>query len=110
MLKYSSNYSETTGSLWFCSKDEATNFKNDIGVTNNFKSFKHKTKLLRENEADGANGILKSTIAVPLKYFSNFGRSLELINCKVELKLKWTNHWVLPASGNHGDANSNNWA
>ena len=110
MLKYSSNYSETTGSLWFYSKDEATNFKNDIAVINHFKSFKYKTKLLRENEDDGANGILKSTIAVPLIYFSNFGRSLELINCKVELKHKWTNQWVLPANGNHGDANSKNWA
>ena len=39
-----------------------------------------------------ANGILKNaTIAVPLKYISNFWRSLKmpLINCKVELKLKW---------------------
>ena len=40
-----------------------------------------------------ANGILRNaTIAVPVKYLSNFWRSLEmpLINCKVELKLKWT--------------------
>ena len=80
MLKYSSNYSETTGSLWFYSKDEATNFKNDIAVINHFKSFKYKTKLLRENEDDGANGILKSTIAVPLIYFSNFGRSHFVLN------------------------------
>ena len=39
---------------------------------------------------NAANGILKNvTIAVPLKYLSNFWRSLEtpLINCKVELKL-----------------------
>ena len=25
-IEYSSNYSETTGSLWFYSKDEATSF------------------------------------------------------------------------------------
>ena len=33
----------------------------------------------------------KVKIAVPLKYLSNFWRSLEmpLINCKVELSLKW---------------------
>ena len=30
LIKYSSNYSATTGSLWFYSKDEATNFNADI--------------------------------------------------------------------------------
>ena len=38
-----------------------------------------------------ANGILRyATIAVPLKYLSNFWRSLEmpLINCKIELNFK----------------------
>ena len=30
LREYSSNYSETTGSLWFYSKDEATNFDNNI--------------------------------------------------------------------------------
>ena len=67
-----------------------------------FKSFKNKAKLLGNTEADGANGILKNaTIAVPLKYWSNFWRSLEisLINYKAELKLKWTKYCVLSAAG-----------
>ena len=36
-------------------------------------------------------------IAVPLKYLSNFWRSLEipLINCKVELSLKWDPNYIL---------------
>ena len=29
LIEYSSNYSETTGSLWFYSKDEVTNFNNN---------------------------------------------------------------------------------
>ena len=29
LIQYSSNYSETTGSLWFYSKDETTNFNAD---------------------------------------------------------------------------------
>ena len=37
---FSSNYSETTGSLWFYSKDEATNFNNIIKNTDDFKLFK----------------------------------------------------------------------
>ena len=32
LLEYSSNFSETTGSLWFYTKDEATNFNADIEV------------------------------------------------------------------------------
>ena len=30
-IEYSSNYFETTGSLWFYSKDEATDFNANIG-------------------------------------------------------------------------------
>ena len=30
MIEYSSNHSETTGSLWFYPKDKATNFNNGI--------------------------------------------------------------------------------
>ena len=88
LIEYCSNYSGTTGSLWFYSKDEATNFNADI-ANNNFKSFENKAKLLENTEADETNGTFKNaTIAVPLKYLSKFLRSLKmtLINCKVELK------------------------
>ena len=63
------NYSKTTKSLWFYSKDEASNVNFDItNNNNNFKSFKYKPKLLVNTEVDGANDILKNTtIAVPLK-------------------------------------------
>ena len=87
LLECSSNYSDTTGSLWFYSKDEATNFNADIVNRNNFKFFNYKAKLLGNSEADGNNGILKNaTIALPLKYLRNLWRSREmpLINFKVE--------------------------
>ena len=42
LIEYSSNYSEITGSLWFYSKDEATNFNPVIANYDNFKSFKYK--------------------------------------------------------------------
>ena len=101
LIKYSSNYFNTTGSLWFYSKNEATNFDADIADTNNFKSFKCETKLIGSTTA--TNGILENTtIAVSLEYLSNFWRSLEipLINCKIELKLKLTKLPVLAAVGN----------
>ena len=58
---------------------------------------KYENKLLENTAEDGANGILtKETVAVSLKYLSNFWTLLEmpLINCKVELKFKWTKYSV----------------
>ena len=83
LIEYNSNYSETTGSLWFYSKDEATNFNADIANDNNLKSFKYKAKLLgntvAQPGANAANGILrKVAIPMPLKYSSNFWRSLKM--------------------------------
>ena len=41
LIEYSSSYSETTGSLWFYLKDEATNFNADIANDNNFRWTKY---------------------------------------------------------------------
>ena len=63
IIEYSSNYSDAAGSLWFHSKDEAANFNAIIASSNNFKSFKYKTKLLRNKVVHQARnnvaGILK---------------------------------------------------
>ena len=45
-IEYSSNYSETTGSLWSYSKNEAISSNSDIANHDNFKIFKCKAKLL----------------------------------------------------------------
>ena len=98
LIEYCSNYSETTANLWFYSRDEVTNFNADIEDTNNFKSFKYNTELIRNTGTDGVNGILRNaTNLMPLKYLSNFWRShkMPLINSKIELKLKWTKYCVL---------------
>ena len=52
-------------------------------------SFKCKASIIGNIGADGRKNGVK--ITVPLKYLSNFWRSLEmpLINCKVELSLDW---------------------
>ena len=90
LLQYSSNYSSTTGSLWFYSKDEATNFNANVANNTTFKSFMYKATLVGETYApptqNNNHRILENTtIALPFKYLSNFWRSLEmtLINCKV---------------------------
>ena len=113
LKNHSSNYSDTTGSLWFHSKDKATNFDTDTANTNAFKSLNYKAKLLENTVADGNKSILKNaTIAISLKYSHDFWRSLEipLINLKDELKLKWAKHRVLAATGveNDGADFSNN--
>ena len=46
LIKCSSNYSKTTGILWFYSKDEANDFNNNIANTYDFKCFKCKVKSL----------------------------------------------------------------
>ena len=50
-------------------------------------------------------------MAVPLKYLSNSWRlsEMSLINCKAELKLKWTMYCALSAAGADSvNSNSNN--
>ena len=44
-----------------------------------------------------------ATIAVPLKYLSNFFRSLEmpLINCKIHFELRWTKNCSMSTAGNN---------
>ena len=107
LLECSLNCSDTTGSLWFYSKDEIINFNADIANNAAFKFCKCKIKLLEDTVAQSApdtgDGILKNAaIAKPVKYVSNFWRSLEmpLINSKVKLKFKWTNQSVLAVAGN----------
>ena len=61
----------------------------------NAASFKHKASLIGNIEANGTKNGVK--IAAPLKYLSNFWRSLEmlLISCRVELSLKWYEECLL---------------
>ena len=69
LIEYSSNYNETTESLWFYSKNEETSFNDDIANNNDIKSFEYETRLLRNTEADRGNEILRNaTIDVSLKH------------------------------------------
>ena len=87
LVEYSDNYSDTSESLWQFKRDEIEGnvdlTVNAQHIPNNSSSFKYKSSFITNR-----NGV---KIAVPLKYLSNFWRSLEmpLINCKVELSLKW---------------------
>ena len=97
LIEYSDNYSDNSGSLWQFKRDEITN-NAEVTNDNNAPSFKYKANLIGNTENNGTKNGLK--IAVPLKYLSNFWRSLEmpLISCKVELSLKWYGECLLTAA------------
>ena len=99
LIEYSNNYSDTSGSLWQFKTDEQNmNNGNPANVTTaDSSSFKYKSSLFKPPIATH-NGVFKDVkIAFPLKYLSNFWRSLEmpLINCKIHLELNWTKDCVM---------------
>ena len=93
-IEHSDNYSKTSGSLWqYCKDIPAVNNSDDIvdfHGANASNSFNFKAKITRHTDDYGK--INDVEIMVPLKYLSNFWRSLEmaLINCEVELILTWS--------------------
>ena len=60
LIEHSSNFYETTGSLCFYSKDEATNVNGGNASTDNFKPFKYKVILLGNTEASEASRLLRN--------------------------------------------------
>ena len=67
----------------------------DFNGANATDSLNLKTKIAGQTDDDGR--IDNVEIMVPLKYLSNFWRTLEmpLINCEVELILRWSADWVI---------------
>ena len=88
-IEYSNNYLKTLGSLWQYYIDDP----ND-NITKS-ESFKFKIKIIGKTPAAGNAKDVK--IAVPLKYLSNFWRTLEmpLINCEISIDLTWSKKCVL---------------
>ena len=70
LIECSNNYSDTSGSLWNCKRDE---IEGDVDLTiDNASSFKYKTNPIGDTDAEGANRKKENVkIAVPLKYLSN---------------------------------------
>ena len=105
LIEYSVNYSKTSGGLWqYCKEISAIDNNADIVYfdgANATNSFNFKTKITGQTAADNNNGNIAGRvdveIMVPLKYLSNFWRTLEmpLINCEVELILNWSANCVI---------------
>ena len=92
LIEFSDNYSKTSGSLWQYYQDEPNNNTADS------ESFRSKVKIMGKTPNDGNTKNVQ--IIVPLKYWSNFWRTLErwLINRKVNLILIWSRDCVITNS------------
>ena len=103
LIEYSDNYSKPSGILFqYCRDEPATNINNII-ESNDFTDanltdlFNLKVKLTGQT---GDNGTKNVEIMVPLKYLSNFWRTLEmpLINCEITLDLNLSEKYIMVAT------------
>ena len=96
LIEYNDNYSKTSGSLWQYYKDDP----NDN--IENSESIKYKIKITGKTPNNG--NTKDDEIIVPLKYLSNFWRTLEmsLTNCEVNLIWTWSKHCVITNSEGEG--------
>ena len=104
LIEYSNNYQDSSATLYQYKRDEPPDNIADNLTQDNSKSFDYKVKLLGNPVVANNIARLNVRIVVPLKYLSNFFRSLEmpLTNCKVKLNLTWKKECVL--SNQAGDA------
>ena len=99
VIEYSNNYSKPSGSLWEYGKDiSGVNNNGDIVNFNGADatdSFNSKARIT--GQTDNGGEIYNVEITVPLKYLSDFWRTLEmpLIDCEVNLILKWSTNCVI---------------
>ena len=100
LLEYSKNYRKTTGSLWNYYRVEPNSsifgWNNNVNYSiKDSKSFDYKASIT--GKLEGIDRTKDVEIVVPLKYLSNFWRTLDmpLINCEINLILTWTENCVL---------------
>ena len=101
-IEYSDNYIRTSGSLrQYCLDKPALNNNAIVDFKDNnlSNSLNFKAKVTGQTGNDGTKDV---EIMVPLKYLSNFWRTLEmpLINCEVNLILAWSSTCVIVSTDN----------
>ena len=98
LTECSDNYSKTSGRLWqYCKDIPAVDNNNvivNVAENNLTDSFNFKAKVTGQTGDDGTKNV---EIMVPLKYLSNFWRTLEmpLVNCEIDLILIWSADCVI---------------
>ena len=98
LVEYSDNYQDSPATIYQYKRDEPpeANAINDLAIDTS-SSFKYKISLLGNPDVNGGLAKTSVKVVVPLKYLSNFFRSLEmpLINCKIKLNSTWKKECVL---------------
>ena len=92
LIEYSDNYQDSSATLYQYKRDETPEDDAVADLTaDNSSSFKYKISLLGNPVFDDNLTKRSVKVIIPLKYLSNFFRSLEmsLINCKIKLNLTW---------------------
>ena len=94
LIEYSDNYQDSSATFYQYKRDEPT--EDDLTVDNS-SSFKYKVSLSGNPVVANNIARINVKVVVPLKYLSNFFRSLEmpLINGKIKLNLTWKKECVL---------------
>ena len=97
LTKYSKNYSKSIVSLWNYYRHEPNSGAvGDINYSiRGSKSFNYKTSI--KGRLEGSNIEKEVEFSVPLKFLSNFGKTLDivLVNCEVSLTLNWSKNCVI---------------
>ena len=98
LIEYSDNYQDSSATLYQYKRDEPQENDAVADLTaDNSSSLKYKISLLGNPVVANNIARINVKVVVPLKYLSNFFRSLEmpLINCKIKLNLTWKKECVL---------------
>ena len=98
LIEYSDNYQDSSATLYQYKRDEPPENDAVADLTaDNSSSLKYKISLLGNPVVANNIARINVKVVVPLKYLSNFFRSLEmpLINCKIKLNLTWKKECVL---------------
>ena len=98
LIEYSDNYQDLSATLYQYKRDEPPEDDAVADLTaDNSSSLKYKISLLGNPVIANNIARINVKVVVPLKYLSNFFRSLEmpLINCKIKLNLTWKKECVL---------------
>ena len=105
LLEYRDIFSMTSKHLWDYYRGEVNDEANEI-VTKS-KYFEYKTKIIARTAANTC--VLKKNVFVPLKYLSNFWRSVDLplINYETELDLAWSKDCILSETLNNAKVPDN---
>ena len=98
LIEYSDNYQDSSATLYQYKRDEPPENDAVADLTaDNSSSLKYKISLLGNPVVANDIARINVKVVVPLKYLSNFFRSLEmpLINCKIKLNLTWKKECVI---------------